>query len=582
MNRYQSLKPVASVEISVENWLARMEDLFHLYSIELEKNDSLNRQNRRPFLLQIGMGLAEPLAAIYRFYHGSTRPPSPNRLPLGLSVFLIEPTPLTKEALSIIVNRLAGSPSETDLKPFLEAWPVLSPGLHRLRISSLNLELFFWFGSVVDGLRELDQLADYVCASSEMLTQKGEIHALARACRLNARLHIPALGVALSSVAKYAGLNQQSLDDYSLIDQPERSPKDLSQPKKIAVIGAGIAGTCVARKLCQAGVRVTLFEMESGPARGASGNWAGAFHPHITRDHTPLSQLTNLGCEYSLQALVELTQMGLLERGKDWDLPGHLQSMDDDKYEHSFESFRKLEPHPSWVQWKNEGEAFEGSPAGLWFELGAWVKPVRWVEANISACGDLLDLQYNSPIEKLPDGFDAIVVACAQHSLSIASAPGYRSNQVKGQVSLFRKNKPLPFVLSGKSYAIDANEEWVLLGATYERPVIDLEPNEQSDLENLSKFQTSYPNWSVGDLITSRCAVRSVWPDRLPAVGPVAGLENVYLCTGFASRGLTWAEMCASKLVADLHIKSVSPVSFSLFNKLNPDRYLQTERIDKL
>lgn len=578
MNRYQSLKPLNSDGLNPKNWQAHTEDLFQTYSSYLECGD--------PFILQIGLGHAEPVAAIHRLYHECKRHPSPNRLPWRMTFYLIEPSPLSVTALKQVISQIDQSGEylwAKHLEPFTSLWPILSPGLHRVKLPGIDLELLFWFGSVLEGLRQLDGHAGFARANTELISSKSELHALVNACETGASLLLPNLNESLVEVTRHAGLVCTSAGRYR---NGKRVYSRVAKPRqslaKVAVVGAGIAGSSIAKSLCQAGVSVTLFEAENASAMGASGNPVGSFHPHITRDHTPLSQLTNLGCEHSIQALSELTAQGFLTKGVDWDVPGHLQTIEQDKQEYVLDSLDRLDPHPGWVRWQKQGEAFDSAPAGLWFEIGAWVKPKKWVEANLKACGELLSVRYSEPLKVIPQGFDAVVIACAQHSLDLATAPGYRANQVKGQVTWFEKQQGLPCVLSGQSYAIDANEDWILLGATYERPVTHLEPTDQADQENLTKFRSAYPDWPIGRQVNNRCAVRSVWPDRLPAVGPVEGLDNVFLCTGFASRGLTWTEMAASKLLVDMGLAGVNCKPLSLFNKLNPNRYLQSERTDKL
>lgn len=531
-------------------------------------------------MLKVGLGQGEFLAAIHRFCHEQADATSPNQLFKSLVLFVVEPSPISSDQLKQLILDLE-SVGESGwcehLRAFVKHWPILSPGMHRLKLPLAHIEIFFWFGSVLDGLRQLSRHANYAYVANGFLSKSSEVYALAEACKPGAQLHLPGLDTHLRVIARHAGLACRSADQYLLSGfLAIHNSVNLTSTARVAVIGAGIAGTSVAKRLCQHGVHVTLFEAESEPARGASGNWVGAFHPHITRDHTVLSQLTILGCEYSIAALEELSLMGYLTKGIDWDVPGHLQTIDLEKQNHVLKSIECLNPHSSWVSWKKPHEVFKQSPAGLWFERGGWVRPVKWVQANLLACGSLLETRFNHSLDSIPDGFDAVVIACAQHSLELASAAGYRANEVKGQVSLYSKEQTLPCVLSGHSYAIDAKDSWILLGATYERPVVNLEPSERADQENLQNFCTTYPDFKLGSLIDHRCAVRSVWPDRLPAVGAVDGLPGIYLCTGFASRGLTWAEMAASILLSDMKVTGTLPVSFGLWNKVRPTRYFQS------
>lgn len=45
---------------------------------------------------------------------------------------------------------------------------------------------------------------------------------------------------------------------------------------------------------------------------------------------------------------------------------------------------------------------------------------------------------------------------------------------------------------------------------------------------------------------------RAVVPDRFPAVGPVSGSAGLWVATGYASRGLTWASLAGDLIAAPL------------------------------
>ncbi|HEX4917652.1 MAG TPA: FAD-dependent 5-carboxymethylaminomethyl-2-thiouridine(34) oxidoreductase MnmC [Limnobacter sp.] len=329
------------------------------------------------------------------------------------------------------------------------------------------------------------------------------------------------------------------------------------QASRVAVVGAGLAGSAVARALCGHGIEVHLYDAASGPAQGASGNWAGAFHPHITRGDSPLSQLTRLGFEHTLHALQTLTAQGLLKQGEDWGTPGHFQSLPHDETARMQETLGLLNFPTTLVQWVGPGQ-WPGTPlGGLYFPQGGWVRPVRWVEANLQACGGLLHTHFNARLNHLntlASEYDAVVVAAAEHTLTLAPMAGAQLGMVKGQISVHRAAQPLPAVLSGETYAIGPQgADWLVLGATYERPVGNMEPTHEADEHNVNRFKTAFPNVPLGPLQDHRCAVRAVWHDRLPAIGPLPQADQthacpVYLCTGFASRGLLWAAMAGHVL----------------------------------
>ncbi|MDH4396229.1 MAG: FAD-dependent 5-carboxymethylaminomethyl-2-thiouridine(34) oxidoreductase MnmC [Limnobacter sp.] len=453
-----------------------------------------------------------------------------------LNVYALDLNPWSLESLRCFW--LNGSDGSDALDWMLRHWPAATPGLHCIQFQPWRCTLWLWFGDQERGLMQLTGHLDAAQLKLK-LTPKPQRHL---DCLLQAKpLHTPR-AVAFS----------------------------------IAVVGAGIAGTCTAKALCDQGFEVHLLDAADGPAAGASGNWVGAFHPHITRDDTPLSQLTRLGCEFSLQALESLTRQGLLVKGMDWDTPGHLQTIPPDEVQRTQGTLAQLQFPDNVVQWAEPFSKMETPLHGLFFPQGAWAKPARWVQANIKACGPRLKVHYGCKVKdlstlhvQLGQHVDAVVVACAQESFAVAMLNPGNSNSVKGQITRMQKSEQaannIPHVASGESYAIaPPAETWVLLGATYERPVGELMPTEASDALNIARFQAAFPTLRLGQHVDSRCAVRFVWPDRLPVVGPVVssvvgaelgvmqGKPTVYLNTAYASRGLTWAALAAHQVASSI------------------------------
>lgn len=470
-----------------------------------------------------------------------------------LTVYALDAHPWALECLQAYWREAPHSMTDGGLDHLLTSWPALAPGLHCIQFKPWRCHLWLWFGDAEKGLNQLSTGVDAAWP------RRAWSHKAERL--LNSKLNV---------------LKQ------SLASQNHPSLPSPAKALSVAVVGAGIAGSCTARALCEQGFQVHLLDAAEGPAAGASGNWVGAFHPHITRDDTPLSQLTRLGCEFSLQALESLTQQGFLTKGQDWDTPGHLQTIPDDEVQRTRETLAQLRLPDSLVQWAEPFSRLNTPLHGLFFPQGAWVKPVRWVQANLQACGALLKMHYSCPVERVTDlgsllGFqpDAVVIACAQHSLDLAGVDSSRANSVKGQITRLKKVSDMPYVASGESYAIaPSSEDWMLLGATYERPVGALVPTEASDALNIERFKAAFPDVKLGLHVESRCAVRFVWADRLPVVGrvfnlveksdspnfkspnPISANPTVYLNTAYASRGLTWAALAAQLVASNLRLQA--------------------------
>ncbi|WP_350586911.1 FAD-dependent oxidoreductase, partial [Pseudoalteromonas sp. RB2-MNA-CIBAN-0110] len=59
----------------------------------------------------------------------------------------------------------------------------------------------------------------------------------------------------------------------------------------VAVIGGGIASSCILYSLAKRGISSQLFCQDAAPAMGASHNVQGAVYPHLQAKNSPHSEL---------------------------------------------------------------------------------------------------------------------------------------------------------------------------------------------------------------------------------------------------------------------------------------------------
>ena len=378
----------------------------------------------------------------------------------------------------------------------------------------------------------------------------------------------------------------------------------------VAVIGAGVAGLHTACRLAQAGFSVTVLDAAAGPCSGASGNPAGAFHAHLSRDDMPLSRLSRWGVQSTIHSLEMLTNEGLLVRGSDWDCSGHLQLFDSEQDELRMRD--ALARHPTLaaqihVLSVSDIEARTGlrpKLGGLLFDNAGWVKPERWcaalleqtkhrVEVNRlfpvqfqwNTCVQTVDVSCPSEPKVLSDGpvgkktqrFDKVVVASATESLLVRPVAHAKSNAVKGQISYVRTDRLLPHVLSGAAYVIQKGDSEWLIGATFERDQPDTRVTDEGHQLNLTRLKNAFDDYSPGEVTGGRSSLRAIWPDRMPAIGPVIDeqgnlLPSVMMATGFGSRGLSWCAL-AAELICCRWLGLSSPLPQALEAAVLPGRF---------
>ena len=71
---------------------------------------------------------------------------------------------------------------------------------------------------------------------------------------------------------------------------------------------------------------------------------------------------------------------------------------------------------------------------------------------------------------------------------------------------------------------------------------------------------------------SAKAAFRATVPDRLPLVGQMASMENVWVMTGLGARGLLFAPLLAELLACQLAAEPL-PQGISGIAQLDPNRF---------
>ncbi|MCR9268371.1 MAG: FAD-dependent 5-carboxymethylaminomethyl-2-thiouridine(34) oxidoreductase MnmC [Hyphomonadaceae bacterium] len=339
---------------------------------------------------------------------------------------------------------------------------------------------------------------------------------------------------------------------------PARAPK-------VAIIGAGIAGACLARRLTERGALVTVFDSAEGPAQGTSGNPLALVMPRLDAGDTAQARLL-IDAYLSAQAFYAEVP------GASWSetvqRPRNTQEQD---------RFQKVLTDPPLGL--EQLEAIQGG--GLLHKRSLILSPADLLPALLSQ----IDVRWGqSPSidlagRRVGDGqFDAILLAAGWQIEALLE--GLDLTPRLGQVEFFESQIQAPAnALACGHYAL-ANDQLRLWGATFANH--DGGPPEKSDAartENTEALDALAPYWQQETKradVQSRAGVRATTADRLPLIGPAPnitslianrhGLERqgwqvafadhalpgVFIAGGYGSRGFTWAPWAADILTAQL------------------------------
>jgi len=370
--------------------------------------------------------------------------------------------------------------------------------------------------------------------------------------------------------------------------------------RRIAVVGAGLAGAAVAASLAQAGWLVEVLDAAPVLGAGASGLPVGLVAPHVSPDDNVLSRITRLGVQATLHRASLLMTSGLITPA-DWGLSGVLEHRVKGK---GASRLAKSVPHPE-DDWGTRASPSQTQACGfspevpaLWHSQAAWLRPRPFVAAQLATAG--ITLRLGCSVRRLSQSegqwhaWDAegrlltqspqLVLASAYETQALlqslaADAAGPVAhlplNPLRGQVSFGAVAQlseatrqvlpPFPVhgygsFISGVAAPNDAAAHW-FAGSTFERDCPTAAVRTEDHTANQIRVNTLLPHLAQGLTqgfspahIQGWAGVRCTLPDRLPAVGALdpARWPGLWVCTGMGARGISLSVLCGELMAAEL------------------------------
>lgn len=360
------------------------------------------------------------------------------------------------------------------------------------------------------------------------------------------------------------GRKRERLEAQYVPVEPPMTRASLSSPK-IAIIGAGIAGACLANTLTQRGGVVTVWDQASGPAQGTSGNPLALVMPRLDAAETEEARLlvdAYLSAQAFYRGRAGITEIETVHRPRDAAEAARIEKLLAD----APLGLGQLEALPGTGLLHKRAMAIR--PQALLPHLLSGIE-IKWGEA---AQIDFAERTVNG------EGFDVIIVATGWKMQSALAELNLVSRL--GQIEWIDTDiHALGSAIAAGGYAIAAGRTR-LWGATYSDhdggiPQIE----EASQVENNRALESIAPYWwqQIREHpIQSRAGVRASTADRLPLIGAwpdIAAMRadrpkleragwkiattdycatGIYIAGGFGSRGFTWAPWAAEIIRADI------------------------------
>lgn len=506
------------------------------------------------------------------------------------------------------------------------AWPVLTPGLHRLEFDGGAVVLILALGEAAAMLALLRLRADalyldgFAPARNPDMWAAPVFEGLAQVAAPGATLATYTVARAVADGLTAAGFTVRKAPgfggkrDMLLGRMAGEASSSVPGERHAMVIGAGIAGAAAADSLAMRGWRVTLIDGAEGIARGASSTPAGALHTILSRDDNRQSRFTRaayLHMDRRLRALAG-----------DWHaVCGRVDCLDDDGLETAAQLIEVLGLPPEYVTVIDAAAASERAGTkvargGYWFERGAWLKAGDYCRAVLHgrehvtprmACAvnelrraDDSWAAYaangeeiaRAPVVILANGFDLPRLAASAG----ADADFFALQRWRGQLTgIPAQAARAPRVLvSGEGYCLPAVDGMMWTGATYgqEDDASVRAADQRYNLERLARLLPDNDFGAPPDC-AGHVGFRAVAPDRLPLVGAApdgravaqgaAGLRGLplerwprlpglYVSGGMASRGLTWAALAGEALACMIEGEPL-PLETDLLDAVDPARF---------
>jgi tRNA 5-methylaminomethyl-2-thiouridine biosynthesis bifunctional protein len=491
----------------------------------------------------------------------------------------------------------------------------LLPGFHRMPQAEPGLTVDLVNAPLVDALAQLTaridlfRLHDIEHAGTEFVRH------VARLAAHDARLLVQGLTQDQVAALEAQGFVFDADGRHArFASRKPRPPQPPVPERRAIVLGAGVAGSAAAERLCARKWQVTIVDRQPAPAMEASGNRAGIFMPLLSKDDNVPTRLTRAAYLYALRHWERLGGIGRAIEGATCGVLQLARDADHADVQRAIAADHSLPP--DFAQWleRPEAEALLGLPVsdGGWLFRGAgWARPGSVCAAMLAACGGRLERRFGVGDVRIEhDGdqwrlIDAhgdlvarapnLILANGAGALDIPQAAALPLTTLRGQVSHVPADMvpQLPVVLCREAYLTPASGGVCSAGATY-----DADPNPalspQSHEENLQKLRglLSDPHAAAGAPLEGRVGFRCIAPDRLPLVGRLPDFAaagsterlrdvprhpGLYGLLGYASRGLIWAGFAAELLAAQIEGEPL-PLESSLVDALDPARFVLRAR----
>ena len=557
-------------------------------------------------ICELGFGAGVNVLAVWRAWRGTRTPHA------QLHISSIEAFPLERDDAA---RALSHFPEVADLAAkLIECWPVRAYAPQRLWFAEDGFSLTLHTGEAETILAGLDGAFDawfldgFAPARNERMWSETVFGNIARLCAPDARAasftvaadvrrRLEAAGFAVDKKPGF-GAKRERLEARRVGAQAPTATHLRAPVKRVAVLGAGIAGASVARALSRRGVETIVLDAARELGAGASGNPSGLVLPRLDREG-PLR-------EVFLAAYLEAVRAYQSLGGDVFDACG-VEQRATPRNGDALADLLGDPPLPGdWLRALPSGAALHPRAGAL--------RPLKALAAFLRDAKLMLDTPI-AALEQAEEGWrlaaadgrallkaDAVVLACGAALAQFGPAKFLPIALSRGQIEWGKGAAP-ERALAQSTYLAPL-DGGVLFGATFDNlePSGGLAPvhdDKQSRARNIAALRVLAPEIaaSVDPMnLNSRASLRAATPDRAPIMGalpdealwrkknaqlahgaqPAASprLGGIYVLGGLGARGLTFAPLLGECAAGEI-CGEPSLLSRSARAAVDPERFLK-------
>lgn len=511
-----------------------------------------------------------------------------------LDYVAVEKFPLTPPAIDSALRPFAARLGAGLLDRYLENYPPRIPGVHRIQIGAVHLTLIFddimkalpqaviprgvdcWFLDGFAPAKNPDMWSTDVFMQMARLSAAGATLAtftVAGAVRRG-------LAEAGFTVEKTRGFGRKREMLTGRFTQEKQKENINNEPQRIAIIGAGLAGTALAARLRARGMVPVIYEAAAAIAPGASGNPVGLCNPRLAALRLPQADLFFSGYARAVKMFPQL-DAGFVANGN-----MHLMQ--------SAERKKKFTGSAANWGWAREhlqllDEQAASDAAGVTLPCGGVLLPDAGTVDPAALCrAYATDTEIRTGVAAAPqsegtgwrvgdDIYDAVVLAngCAVKTV----LPDLPLQAVRGQITFVTENAEsaaLKTNLCYGGYIGAAREGMHTVGATFQRGQDDVAVCAEDDAANMAGLAAILPAWGSMNVSGARAAARCAARDRFPVAGAVETIPGLYVSTAHGSHGIV-TSLAAAEFIADLLSRSPWSLPLATGSLLSPARFLRVK-----